>query len=91
VRAHEPLAPAACVLTKIDEAASLGPAMSAAMRGGVPIAHLCDGQRVPDDLHAAPAKRIWLIRKAVKLRQLSGRAADDDYLAEHFGRVGAHA
>jgi flagellar biosynthesis protein FlhF len=90
VRAHAPLAPAACVVTKIDEAASLGPVISATMRAGLAIAHLCDGQRVPEDLHPAAARKVWLVRRAVKLRARTGRVADDHYLAEHFGGVQAH-
>jgi flagellar biosynthesis protein FlhF len=90
VRAHAPLAPAACVVTKIDEAASLGPVLSATMRAGLPIAHLCDGQRVPEDLHAAAPRKVWLVRRAVKLRARTGRVADDHYLAEHFGGAQAH-
>ncbi|MCU0976232.1 MAG: flagellar biosynthesis protein FlhF [Steroidobacteraceae bacterium] len=90
VRAHAPLAPAACVVTKIDEAASLGPVLSATMRASLPIAHLCDGQRVPEDLHAAAPRKVWLVRRAVKLRARTGRVADDHYLAEHFGGARAH-
>lgn len=91
VRAHAPLRPAACIVTKIDETASLGPVLSAAMRASLPITRLCDGPRVPDDLHVAGPKRVWLVRRAVKLRSLSGRVADDEYLADHFGGQQAHA
>ncbi len=90
VRAHSALAPAACILTKLDEAASLGPALSAAMRARLPIAELCDGQRVPEDLHGAAPRRLWLVRRAIKLRQQSGKVADPGYLAEHFGGVKVH-
>ena len=90
VRAHAPLAPAACVVTKIDEAASLGPVLSAAMRAGLPIAHLCDGQRVPEDLHPAAPRKVWLVRRAVKLRARTGRTADEHYLSEHFGGAQAN-
>jgi flagellar biosynthesis GTPase FlhF len=65
--------------------------LSAAIRASLPIAQLCDGQRIPADLHAAGPRRVWLIRKAVKLRARSGRVADRNYLAEHFGGVAAHA
>jgi flagellar biosynthesis protein FlhF len=87
VRAHARLGPEACVVTKIDEAATLGPVLSATIRAGLPIAHLCDGQRVPEDLHEASPKRIWLVRRAVKLRQLTGRRADEQYLADQFGKA----
>ena len=80
------------VLTKLDEAASLGAVLSAALRHALPLAWLADGQRVPDDLQSAPAKRVWLVKKAVKLAA-RGRAADgvdDAYLATHFGKVATH-
>lgn len=65
------LRPAACILTKIDEAASLGAAMSAAIRNRLPIAYLCNGQRVPDDLHSAHQRGVWLVRSAQKIKERS--------------------
>jgi flagellar biosynthesis protein FlhF len=91
IRAQRPLQPAACIITKIDETASLGPVLSAAIRAALPIAQLCDGQSIPEDLHAAWPKRVWLLRMAVRLRARTGRVADRHYLAEHFGGVVAHA
>ena len=85
------LAPAACILTKIDEAASLGAALSTALRHDLPIAYLCNGQRVPEDLHAAHHRRIWLVRAAVRLKQKATSGPDEHYLARHFGGVQAHA
>jgi len=85
------LAPAACILTKVDEAASLGAAMSTAMRHCMPIAYLCNGQRVPEDLHAASNRRVWLIRAAMRLRDRAPPRRDEAYLARHFGRGQAHA
>jgi flagellar biosynthesis protein FlhF len=40
-----------CVLTKIDESTSLGPALSTIIEQSLPLAFLSDGQRVPEDLH----------------------------------------
>jgi flagellar biosynthesis protein FlhF len=89
--AFSSLAPAACILTKVDEAASLGAAMSTAMRHSMPIAYLCNGQRVPEDLHAASQRRVWLIRAAMRLRDRVPPQRDEAYLARHFGRGQAHA
>jgi flagellar biosynthesis protein FlhF len=91
VRIFAPLKPKACVLTKVDEAGSLGPALSTVIRYQLPIAYLTDGQRVPQDIHAGSARRIWLVRTAAKLRELSGRVPDEAVLAKHFGKVAAHA
>src|SRR5271166_2407997 len=85
------LAPAACILTKVDEAASLGAAMSTAMRHDMPIAYLCNGQRVPEDLHPASNRRVWLVRAAMRLRDWGPPRRDEAYLARHFGRGQAHA
>lgn len=91
-RSYAPAKPEAVLLTKLDEAASFGPALSVALRRALPIAHLCDGQRVPQDLHAAPAKRVWLVKNALKLaeRARERTGVDEQYLATHFGRVASH-
>jgi flagellar biosynthesis protein FlhF len=43
-----------CVVTKLDEAVSLGPVLGALARHTVPLVYACDGQRVPEDIHPAP-------------------------------------
>jgi flagellar biosynthesis protein FlhF len=68
VQAFAPLTPAACILTKVDEAASLGAVISTTLRHELKIAYVCDGQRVPDDLHAAHRKRVWLVRTALQMK-----------------------
>jgi flagellar biosynthesis protein FlhF len=83
--------PAACILTKVDEAASLGAAISTVLRHKLKIAYVCDGQRVPEDLHAAHLKRVWLIRAAMQLKERAPRAPDEAALARSFGGASAHA
>jgi flagellar biosynthesis protein FlhF len=90
VRAFAGAAPAACVLTKVDEAASLGGAISVALRHKLKIAYVCDGQRVPEDLHAAHQRRVWLIRAAMQLKERTPKAREAS-LARSFGRAPAHA
>jgi flagellar biosynthesis protein FlhF len=87
----KPLAPVACILTKVDEAASLGAAMSTAIRHALPIAYVCDGQRVPEDLHDAVGRRIWLVRTASRLAAGAPTQRDESYLARNFGGSQAHA
>ncbi|HEY0749226.1 MAG TPA: flagellar biosynthesis protein FlhF [Steroidobacteraceae bacterium] len=91
VRSFAQAAPAACLLTKVDEAASLGAVISVTLRHKLQIAYVCDGQRVPDDLHAAHQKRVWLIRAALKLKESAPPARDEAALARKFGRASAHA
>jgi flagellar biosynthesis protein FlhF len=92
VRSYAAARPESLVLTKLDEAASLGAAFSVAIRHALPLAWLADGQRVPADLAAAPPKRLWLIKHAQRLASEVGAAGevDESYLAGHFGKVSAH-
>jgi flagellar biosynthesis protein FlhF len=90
IRAFSAVSPAACIITKVDESASLGAVISAAVRHKLRIAFVCNGQRVPDDLHAAYLKRAWLVWVARKLTERAPRRSEA-YLARHFGRGHAHA
>jgi len=47
-----------CILTKIDETTSIGPAVSAIIAQNLPVAYISDGQRVPEDLHLARADKL---------------------------------
>jgi flagellar biosynthesis protein FlhF len=91
VRSFSKVSPAACVLTKVDEAASLGAVISTTLRHKLRIAYLCNGQRVPEDLHAAHERRVWLVRAAHKLKENAPQRVDEGYLARNFGRAHAHA
>jgi flagellar biosynthesis protein FlhF len=51
-------APAAVVLTKIDEASSVGGALQASAVNELPIAYLCRGPRVPDDIEDASVENV---------------------------------
>lgn len=79
---------ASCVLTKVDEATSLGGALSTLIDARLPISYLSEGQRVPEDLR--PARALELVTSAVQLAQANGAAADEDLLKRRFGEV-AHA
>jgi flagellar biosynthesis protein FlhF len=80
--------PTSCVLTKLDEATSLGGAVSTLVRTKLPLAYMSDGQRVPEDL--SPARAHQLIARAVELSRKAGATADEDLLRRRFGAV-AHA
>src|ERR1700681_1648860 len=90
VQAFARVAPAACVITKVDEAASLGAVISTTLRHKLKIAYVCDGQRVPEDLHAAHQKRVWLVRAALSLKA-AAPPRDEAYFVRNFGRASAHA
>jgi flagellar biosynthesis protein FlhF len=80
--------PTTCMLTKLDEATSLGGAISTLIRSQLPVTYVSEGQRVPEDL--APARAHQLIARAVDLSRKSGASADEDLLRRRFGTV-AHA
>lgn len=61
-----------CVLSKLDESASLGEAISVVIEEGLPVMYVADGQRIPDDIE--PARAHNLISRAV-------------YTAEQFGQI----
>jgi len=60
--------PRAAVLTKLDEAVKLAPALDLCMRHGIELAYVSTGQRVPEDLHGANARvlvhKAWTLPEA---------------------------
>ncbi len=86
VRAYMPLAPASVLFTKLDEAPSLGGALSVLIRHRLPLDYTTDGQRVPEDLAVADA-RVLVLRAAhvLKTSAATAPALDDGALAERFG------
>lgn len=88
VQRFRPANPASCLLTKVDEAASLGGALSVLIRARLPLSYTSDGQRVPEDLR--PARSLELVSHAVRLAKTTGAAADEDLLRRRFGRL-SHA
>lgn len=55
---------AGCILTKVDEAASLATALDSIMRQGLRLHYVSNGQRVPEDLHLP--NRSYLLHRAFK-------------------------
>jgi flagellar biosynthesis protein FlhF len=47
-----------CIITKIDEAASLGVALDAVIRRKLMLHYVTNGQKVPEDIHAANARYL---------------------------------
>lgn len=78
-----------CILTKVDEVASLGGAISAAIHSRIPLAFFTDGQRVPEDIHLARANT--LVSRAVSLGQEGSTDYSDAYLSLALGGVSIDA
>ncbi|WP_109123977.1 flagellar biosynthesis protein FlhF [Dyella sp. C11] len=88
VRAYLPVKPHACILTKLDEAPSLGGALSVLIRHRLALDYVTDGQRVPEDIATADA-RVLVCRAA---QVLKGTAPTDDVvMADRFGLAVANA
>lgn len=60
---------AACVLTKLDETPQPGAALDCLIRHRLPLAYVCTGQRVPEDLHLPQA--TYLVDRALKGARLA--------------------
>jgi flagellar biosynthesis protein FlhF len=71
------------VLTRVDEAHSLGGAIGALIAAQLPVAAISAGGRIPEDLGAAHADE--LLARAVDLQGGRERATDQEILAERFG------
>ena len=55
---------AGCIITKMDEAASLAPVIDSIVRHGLLLAYAANGQRVPEDMHLP--NRTYLLHRAFK-------------------------
>jgi len=76
--------PDGCVLTKVDEAASLGSALSVLIQRGLPLAYITDGQKVPEDLRLGRANLI-VSQAASLMPGDDGPEYSEDYLALTLG------
>ena len=76
---------AGAIVTKLDEAASLGGVMTASIRHQLPLTYCGTGQRVPEDLESAKSHRI--ISKAVALMQSYSETEDQETLAVRFNNL----
>jgi flagellar biosynthesis protein FlhF len=54
-----------CIVTKLDEAATIGNTLDVIIREKLKLYYVANGQRVPEDIHLA--NKDYLIRQAIKL------------------------
>jgi len=64
----EPYSPYSVIISKLDEATSLGEVISLLVQNQLPVAFTTDGQRVPEDIriaksHNLVSKAVWLANK----------------------------
>lgn len=81
--------PDACLITKTDEAASLGSIISVVIKSGLPVAYYTDGQKVPEDMHVARANP--LVNMASTLAKDTSDHFGDGYLAFALSEARTHA
>ena len=67
VRAYQGSGLAGCIMTKLDEAASIGNVLDVVIRQKLNLFYVSNGQRVPEDLHLADAG--YLVDRAFKLKR----------------------
>jgi flagellar biosynthesis protein FlhF len=65
---------AGCILTKVDEALTLGGALDVLVRHRLTLHFVANGQRVPEDLH--PPNPLYLVERV--FRAVEGAPAGDD-------------
>lgn len=58
---------AGCIITKLDEAATVGAALDVVIRQKLNLYYIANGQRVPEDLHVP--NQQYLIERAFKLKR----------------------
>ena len=71
---------AGCILTKADEAPSIGAALDVIIRHKLKLHFVANGQRVPEDLH--PARKEYLVDRAL-------RRADSELTGEEGAQMAA--
>jgi flagellar biosynthesis protein FlhF len=76
VRAYRGDDLAGCILTKVDEALTLGAALDALARHGLTLYYVANGQRVPEDLHWP--NTLYLIERAFRDGSQAGGVEDGD-------------
>ncbi len=67
VRAYQGTGLAGCIMTKMDEAASIGNVLDVIIRQKLNLHYISNGQRVPEDLHLAD--RAMLVDRAFRTRK----------------------
>jgi len=65
IHAHQSANLQGCILTKLDEAATLGEAISALIEHQLPLCYTTDGQEIPQDIQLAKGHKV--VAKAVSL------------------------
>lgn len=85
INLFQPYSPYSVIITKLDEAASLGEVLSLVIENKLPVAFTTDGQRVPEDIRVA--RNHHLVSKAVWLTNKYGSNVQDWQLAQDMQQL----
>ncbi|MFA5985183.1 MAG: flagellar biosynthesis protein FlhF [Methylococcaceae bacterium] len=74
------------LLTKLDEAASIGAALSAVIEQNLPLMFVTDGQQVPEDMHRASAKALigQCVTDAISESNYTGDVSYNNWMAQSY-------
>jgi len=71
IRAYKGKGLDGCIITKLDEAATIGNALDVTIREKLKLYYVANGQRVPEDIHLA--NRQYLVQLALKMSSANNR------------------
>jgi flagellar biosynthesis protein FlhF len=83
IDSYQSINPDFCIPTKLDEATSLGGFLSATIEKSLPIASICDGQKVPDDIHKM--KPYELVSRVVSRANKNKIKFDEEHMEQSMG------
>jgi flagellar biosynthesis protein FlhF len=86
VRAYQGTGLAGCIMTKMDEAASIGNVLDVVIRQKLNLHYISNGQRVPEDLHLAD--RAMLVDRAFRSKRDAASQLLDADLPLMMGGLG---
>jgi len=86
VRAYQGSGLAGCIMTKMDEAASIGNVLDVIIRQKLNLHYISNGQRVPEDLHLAD--RAMLVDRAFRGKRDAAAQLQDADLAPLMSGLG---
>lgn len=86
VRSYQGSGLAGCIMTKLDEAASIGGVLDVMIRQKLNLHYVSNGQRVPEDLHLAD--RAMLVDRAFRNKRDAGAQVQDAELPTLMAGVG---
>lgn len=74
--------PEACIITKLDEAASLGGVLSSVLKHRLPLAYISTGQKVPEDIQ--PARAADMVARMLVHSQRHKLPVEEEFMAAAF-------